>query len=434
MTKKTFFFLLLFGSFLLLNASIEKKIVGTNKKLNQATKTYNLNYSQFQKLEHKIVTERKKLKTINNQLNTLSKKLKNQTNSLGNKKNQLHTYVDKKNIILKEIQTLQVDFVNYISQNLSILLILNDVGVQNKDDVIEKYIFGDYTTELSKQLEQLLITLQDRKKQVNEIEANLSTINSYIQTTSNQLTKQKSLRKKQITAIESLKTKIALYENKIKKINRNKRNLASLLEKLQIQKKDAIEKQREKTRLAKLKQEREKKRARKLQQSKQAKNTQTTNERSTAILDDPDIDIRQIHSSYQKVKTAKYRGKKTIAPLKNYKIISKFGDGFDKVYNLKIFNEFVVLRSLERNQKVQSVMPGKIVFADDTSTLNKTIIIAHSNGYHTIYANLSQISPQIKQGRTVPKGYVIGRVEDELTFEVVKKNHYINPLEVIASR
>ena len=434
MNKKTFFFLLLFSSFLLLNASIEKKIVGANKKLTQVSKSYKLNYSQFQKLENKIVTERRKLKKINRELSSLSSRLKKQTNSLGNKKNELHTYVDRKNTILKEIQTLQVDFVNYISKNLSILLILNDVGVQDKDDVIEKYIFTDYTTELSKQLESLLATLEDRQKQVSAIESNLSQINSYIQTTSNQLAKQKSLRKKQISAIESLKTKIALYEGKIKKINRNKRHLANILEKLQIQKKDATEKQREKVRLAKLKKEREKERARKLKQSKTAQTTQTANQESFTSLDDPDIDIRQVHSSYQRVKTAKYRGKKTIAPLKNYKIISKFGDSFDKVYNLKIFNEFVVLRSLEQNQKVQSVMKGKIVFADDTSTLDKTIIIEHANGYHTIYANLSQISPQIKQGRTVPKGYVIGRVEDELTFEVVKKNHYINPLEVIASR
>ena len=133
------------------------------------------------------------------------------------------------------------------------------------------------------------------------------------------------------------------------------------------------------------------------------------------------------------MKTLKYRGVKHIAPIKRFKVIEKFGSNYDEVYGIKTFNEFVILESLQSNQKVQAVLGGKVVFAGDTPTLNKTVIIEHKNGYHTIYANLSRIAPQIKKGRTLIKGYVLGRVNTELTFEVIKKDSYINPLDFIVS-
>ena len=64
--------------------------------------------------------------------------------------------------------------------------------------------------------------------------------------------------------------------------------------------------------------------------------------------------------------------------------------------------------------------------------LDRVIIIAHKDGIHTIYAHLSQIAPTIKVGSSVSKGYTIGKISNDLTFEVTQKNYHINPLELIS--
>ena len=60
------------------------------------------------------------------------------------------------------------------------------------------------------------------------------------------------------------------------------------------------------------------------------------------------------------------------------------------------------------------------------------LIIENENGIHTIYAHLSQIAPTVKVGSVVQKGYVIGRVRNDLTFEVTQRNYHIDPLEMIS--
>jgi len=141
--------------------------------------------------------------------------------------------------------------------------------------------------------------------------------------------------------------------------------------------------------------------------------------------------VRQIGSSYQNSRVKKYRGKKTIAPLSSFTVKRKFGQYTDPIYKIKIFNESVVLTSKIKNAKVKNVLNGKVVYAKDTAVLDKVIIIENSYGIHTIYAHLSKIAPTIKVGKKIKKGYVIGRVEDDLSFEVTQKSYHINPLELI---
>ena len=49
---------------------------------------------------------------------------------------------------------------------------------------------------------------------------------------------------------------------------------------------------------------------------------------------------------------------------------------------------------------------------------------------HTIYANLSQIAPNIRKGKKIKKGYTVGRVDSELIFEVTQKSYHINPIRL----
>ena len=143
-------------------------------------------------------------------------------------------------------------------------------------------------------------------------------------------------------------------------------------------------------------------------------------------------DVRVIGTSYQAGNVKRYSGSKTIAPLDKFSVKQKFGDYVDPVYNIKIFNESVVLRSATTDARVKNVLAGTIVFAKETPVLDKVVIVENGNGIHTIYAHLDKIAPTIKVGQKVKKGYVIGRVKQDLTFEVTQKNYHINPLELIA--
>ena len=92
----------------------------------------------------------------------------------------------------------------------------------------------------------------------------------------------------------------------------------------------------------------------------------------------------------------------------------------------------MVLKSKNKDAVVKSVLAGKVVFAKETNLLQRVVIVEHSNSLHTIYAHLDRISPTIKVGKNVRKGEVLGRVENELTFEVTQEKFHINPLELIS--
>ena len=144
--------------------------------------------------------------------------------------------------------------------------------------------------------------------------------------------------------------------------------------------------------------------------------------------------IRQIGSSYQNSNVKKYTGEKTIAPLDNFTVKRRFGDYVDPIYKIKIFNESVVLASTTPDATVKSVLNGKVVFAKDTASLQKVVIVENSDEIHTIYAHLSKIAPTIQVGQKIKKGYVLGRVDNDLTFEVTQKNYHIDPLELIGAK
>ena len=149
-------------------------------------------------------------------------------------------------------------------------------------------------------------------------------------------------------------------------------------------------------------------------------------------VEDIDKKVKLYGSSYKESRVKKYVGSKTISPLKNAFVKRKFGNFIDPVYDIKIFNESVILSSNTQNAQVYNVLDGKVIFAKSTPVLDNVIIVENKNGIHTIYANLSQIAPTIKNGSVIKKGYSIGRVKSDLTFEVTQKNFHIDPLELIS--
>jgi murein DD-endopeptidase MepM/ murein hydrolase activator NlpD len=140
--------------------------------------------------------------------------------------------------------------------------------------------------------------------------------------------------------------------------------------------------------------------------------------------------VKRHGSSYQVVKTRRYYGEKTIPPLSSYRITKRYGTYTDPIYGIKVFNESISMKPNKSGAKVKNVFNGKVIYADKTAVLKNIVIIEHKNGIHTIYANLSKISPNVKAGKKIKKGYVIGRVDDELIFEVTQKSYHINPVRL----
>ena len=153
--------------------------------------------------------------------------------------------------------------------------------------------------------------------------------------------------------------------------------------------------------------------------------------KSSRTKKDAPAKVSKRGSSYQRVKSKKYRGKKTIAPLSGYRLVKKFGPYTDPIYKIKIYNESVSLQPNQRNAKVKTVLNGKVILAKKTQLLDNVVIIKHSNGLHTIYAHLDQIAPTVKKGKRVKKGAVIGRVDHELIFEVTQNSYHIDPMSLI---
>lgn len=256
-------------------------------------------------------------------------------------------------------------------------------------------VLSEEIFKLSKDYELVSKLIDDKQEQIKKINTNLKAYNE-------QIIKLQALRQKQIAQINKQKTDRALYSKKLDELIAQQQELRKTLSELKI-----IE-------------------------NKAQENKTTAEKKEDAKAPPKQQQIRQIGSGYQGGSVKKYTGKKTIAPLDAFTIKQKFGNYIDPIYNIKIFNENVVLRSKKTDATVKNVLDGKIVFAKDTSMLARVVIIEHDNGIHTIYAHLDKIAPTIKVGKNIKKGGVIGRVKNDLTFEVTQKNFHINPLELIS--
>ena len=154
-------------------------------------------------------------------------------------------------------------------------------------------------------------------------------------------------------------------------------------------------------------------------------------EKEKKIAYSKSVKIKVWRSSYKKPKLFKYRGVKTISPISHPIISERFGSYIDPIYHVKNFRDGVIFKSKKKETKVHNVLNGRVVFAGFTIMKGNVVMIAHSHQLHTVYAHLSMIAPTIKVGKKVRKGYIIGKIRDNLFFQATKKSKYLNPLKLI---
>ncbi|MCZ6116560.1 murein hydrolase activator EnvC family protein [Campylobacter ureolyticus] len=412
--KKIALFLLVF-SYIFAEQSTKDKIELTNKNI-AVKKSEEKNLSKkIDELGVLIVKESAELKKTNAQIDeitglvvNLSQKYKDEALELDELNKQTDELVKIKLELEKKITDLIVEDFSF---NL-----IQDSDIKTHEALISNEIFLSLSDVFRKDIANLIIThdktsktIDKKNKEISNLEKNLKEYNAKKEELSNAQKKQKKL-------VENLNKNKEDYIQKLINTQKQSEALSSTLEELKI-----------------IDDKEEKEKARKIaQKNAQKQQPQPEILQRDKRVEDIDKKVKLYGSSYKESRVKKYVGSKTISPLKNAFVKRKFGNFIDPVYDIKIFNESVILSSNTQNAQVYNVLDGKVIFAKSTPVLDNVIIVENKNGIHTIYANLSQIAPTIKNGSVIKKGYSIGRVKSDLTFEVTQKNFHIDPLELIS--
>jgi septal ring factor EnvC (AmiA/AmiB activator) len=434
MFRRIIYFLLL--SSVLLNGQsikdISNKINKNKTQIKDVTKKKKNINKTLNNLAKKIIEEEKKynkivsiLETTNNQIMLNKMKLDNALNKVEKLKEGSSRFKQKKKIIEKNV-------IDFVIQRYAMTMGIEQIDKESLEDAINKEVYTLIFENVKQEILNLNIKYLTLITSIRKNERKIKKYSQFINKQQAIKEKYKNLIIAQEKSLERLKQQHETYQKYIKKLIAKQNKLTDLLGNLNILKKKEIKKEEQRIRRAKAlarKRALEKKRKKELAKKK----TKKIKFKKRSQLDDKiNIEVKKLGSSTKGIKISKYRGLKTIPPLKSYTVVKKFGKYYDKVYKMELFNESVSLKTKIPNAKVVSVFRGKIVYAKKNSgLLENVVIVKHKNNLHTIYSHLDQISPTLKVGKWIPKGYVVGRVNDTLQFQATKDSKYINPLRLI---
>ncbi|NOX16135.1 MAG: peptidoglycan DD-metalloendopeptidase family protein [Epsilonproteobacteria bacterium] len=384
-----------------LEASTQKKIRQQSNYLNSKGRLERRISRKLQDVAKEIISKINAIKILTRRIDSLDKSIVQNEAMVIAKKKILNSLLNNNKELSKRKKDLEKKIINIIAKDFSYFLISDRNYIETKDSILIEEIMDKMDIILRKEFSVIARNYEKINKNISSHEKKIDNIRVKIEQSVKNKKKLELFKKEKEVYIKKLNKGKLAYKKRLNHVEREKRSIRATLEKLKILKKAEDLRDLRASEIKKRKSKRSK------------------------------LSVRQIGSSYQIGKVKRYRGPKTIAPLKSFTVKRKFGNYIDPVYNIKIFNESVVLESKIYNAKVKNILNGKVVFAKETAMLDKVIIIENAKGIHTIYAHLSQIAPTVKVGKKIRKGYVIGRVKNDLTFEVTQKSYHINPLQLI---
>jgi murein DD-endopeptidase MepM/ murein hydrolase activator NlpD len=401
-----FFVLLFVSSAVFGGTSIDKKIHKTSSQLHSYKRNYvNIN-KKLKETAQEILRQKRELNKQIIYLQKLKAELTTKESSYDENIAQLKLLRKSQDALKEKQEKIEERLVFFIAKSVSLSVVLEEKYAENEESLMQVEILKTMLKSSQDEVKKLNSVFYENEKKVKLLRSHANTLQSSITQIDSKRKKLVKITKANKLALAKLQKEKAAYTRQLKRVIKRQNALKNTLEKLNIVKRDAIEKERQRK-------EREKAFA-----------------RQKINLNENLPKVKQHGNSYQSVKTIRYRGPKTIAPLARYTIVKKYGPYTDPIYGIKIFNESISLRPKSPNAKVKNVMNGKVIYADNTAVLDNIVIVEHKNGLHTIYANLSQIAPNIRKGKKIRRGAVIGRVRDELVFEVTQKSYHINPIRL----
>lgn len=401
-----FLFLLLFVVTLSFSKSIDEKIKDTTKKIDTFSKDYSSinekmsdNAKAILNKKNTILKQQKYLEELKVELES-NEKVYQENILLLKELSKSHEKIEKEQHLVEQ------ELVFVIAKNVSLSVILEEEYAVDSESLIEYEVLQKMLDFSKKRANELNDKFFSNSKEMDDLAYKSSVLENNIADIDKKRKDLLATQEENKKSLKELEMAKNIYKQELKKLLAKQDALKQALAELNIIKIDQIKKEEER------------------------KKRETAFDSSDIVADEDLPDVKKHGSSYQKVKTKEYVGAKTIAPFEPYTITKNYGTYTDPIYGIKVFNESISLKPNEQKQKVQTVFNGKVIYADKTAVLDNMVIIEHSNGLHTIYANLSQISPNIKKGKKIKKGYVIGRVDDELIFEVTQKSYHINPIRL----
>lgn len=383
----------------------DDKIKEQSSIIHQNTNDQKQLNKKLEDLANDILSARKRIEELDKQIQTASQKVDDLQKTQKDQNEALKELSLQNKELVQNQKELEAKIIRLISEEFAYDLIADKNYVESTDSILKTYVLDglnkvlkDEFYKISKDYASTTELISKKQKQITEVKNN---INEY----QNKKIELNQLKYKQETELKKQQNDQEIYKKRLLALQEQQDELRKTLNDLKIlSQKEAEQKQAE-------------------QRKKEQEKVKTTGV--------SDADVKKLGSSYQETALTHFKGKKTISPLKNYSVKQKFGSYTDPVYNIKIYNENVILKSDEKNAPVRAVLNGKVVFAKETSVLGKVVILEHNDDLHTIYANLISIPNTIKVNARVKQGNIIGRVYEDLAFEVTKKNAHINPLELI---
>lgn len=418
----------------LFSSDIDNRIKDKKSILNKSINTKNRTQLQIQQLAKQIDEQNDELKKLEKEINLVTKDIKEHQELLEKSKDELIQLTIKSEILQNQKKDYEEELINSIIEDYSSSIAIKLANKNSLDELIDSEIYDI----LSNEAKDKMLKIDSQYLQITENKLDnqrkIKKLYTYIEKRQKKKKVLNYLLSKHSDSLASIEDKHKAYQKELKDIIKKQNSLTSLLSELNILKREELkEEKRKKEELLALKRKREKEKELKTKTDTQnnTKVEKTQESVQNDYAEDIDLDVRILGSSTKGVKISRYRGDKTIAPLKSYTIVKKFGKYFDPVYKIKLFNESILLKTNEPNAKVYAILDGKVVYSKkDSGMLENVVIVQHRNGLHTIYSHLDQISPTLKVGKWIKKGYVVGRVDETLTFQATKNNSHINPEEL----
>ena len=398
--------LLLFG-----RSDIDDRIQATSKQLNTFDHEYSTLHSKMARTAKAILLQKKEILEQQRHLKELLFELSLNEESYQNNKVELKELKTSQSSLNEEQNAIEQKLVFAVARNVSLGMMLDDRRTVSAEGMMTEAVLKQMAKQVKAEINSLNSAFEENTKRIAALELRMVTLEGVIASIEAKRKEVEQTQKENKRALAKLEKDEKAYAASIEKLLDRQDALKQTLAQLNIIKSDE---------------------ARKAREAEEARRQRAAlRQRASNVPTEELPKVKQRGSSYKKIKTKDYRGAKTIAPIDDYLLVKKFGPYTDPIYNIKIFNESVSLKPKIANAKVKNVLNGKVILAQNTALLDNVVIVEHSDGMHTIYAHLDQIAPTVEKGKKIRKGSVIGRVKDELMFEVTQKNYHIDPMELI---
>ena len=395
-------------------SAIDTKIAQNQKSLDSSKKNKDNTTVKIKEIADKIEASNTNLSKLEEDIIKINEDIEQHQKLLESSQSKLNNLQAKSSDLIKEKNSSEEEIINTIVEQFSTSLALQLASKESLQELIDNEMLNLLSTNAKQKVLKLNENYNRLTENTKANQQEINKLNSYIKDRLKTKENYKALQIKHTKSLENLEKEHKLYQAELKKVIEQQDSLSKILSDLKIVKQQELKKAQE-------------------QKEEDNQQAQTTNVRNQKYAKDLNLDVKKVGSSTDGVQIVKYKGAKTIAPLKSFKIVKNFGTYYDPVYKIKLFNESIVLQSNEKDSKVVAVLNGKIVYAKkNAGMLENVVIIQHEGGIHTVYSHLDDIAPTLVVGKWVQKGSVVGRVNENLTFQVTKDSSHIDPRDLFS--